>query len=63
MIKNSKVETILDKVQTPVYICEEALLRANLQRLAYVQEKSGAKILLALKGFDFKSLLDMVGDY
>ena len=63
MIKNSKLEKILDEVQTPVYICEEALLRANLQRLDYVQKQSGAKVLLALKGFAFKALFDMVGEY
>ncbi|MRI83935.1 MAG: carboxynorspermidine decarboxylase [Nitratiruptor sp.] len=47
----SRIEAVLDRLPTPVYVCEEALLEANLQLLDQVQRASGAKILVALKGF------------
>lgn len=36
---------------SPAYVVDDALLRKNLELLAQVQRDSGAKILLALKGF------------
>ncbi len=48
---------------TPMYICEEALLEKNLQLMEYVQRESGAKIILALKGFAMWSTFDLVGHY
>ena len=53
----------INSMQTPVYICEEALLEKNLKLLAHVQEKSGAKIILALKGFAMWSTFDLVSKY
>ena len=50
-------------LQTPIYICEEALLEKNLQLLRYVGEQSGAKIILALKGFAMFSTFDLVKRY
>lgn len=50
-------------IQTPAYICEEARLEANLRVLARVQKESGAKIILALKGFAMWSTFDLVGHY
>jgi len=50
-------------IKTPVYILEEKKLRENLQLLEYVQKQSGAKILLALKGFAFSASFDMVKEY
>lgn len=41
----------IDKIPTPCYVCEEKLLQKNLDLLNYVQLESGAKILLALKGY------------
>jgi carboxynorspermidine decarboxylase len=61
--KISYIEGILDQVQTPCYICEEALLEENLKLLAYVGEQSGAKVLLALKGFAFKALAPLIYKY
>ena len=49
--------------RTPYYICEEKLLRKNLELLKKVSDKSGAKILLALKGFAFSGLADLVSEY
>ena len=50
-------------LQTPVYVCEEALLEKNLELLDYVQKESGAKIILALKGFAMWSTFDLVSKY
>jgi len=53
----------LKKIKTPCYICEESLLEKNLQILDYVQKKSRAKIILALKGFAMWSTFDIVSKY
>ena len=50
-------------IQTPVYILEEKKLRKNLELLDYIQEQSGAKILLALKGFAFKASFPLIKKY
>ena len=51
------------QVKTPCYICEEKLLENNLKLLDYVQKQSGAKIILALKGFAMWSTFDLVKKY
>ena len=53
----------LDTLKTPAYICEEVLLEKNLQLLDYVQKQSGAKIILALKGFAMWSTFPLVSKY
>jgi len=53
----------ISSVNTPCYICEEELLEKNLQLLEYVQKQSGAKIILALKGFAMWSTFDLVSKY
>lgn len=53
----------IKNLQTPVYILEYKKLEKNLQLLDYVQKESGAKILLALKGFAFQSSFDLLGKY
>ena len=50
-------------IPTPAYILEEKKLRQNLELLAYVQKQSGAKILLALKGFAFKASFPLMREY
>lgn len=50
-------------IETPVYICEEAKLESNLNLLDRVQRESGAKIILALKGFAMWSTFGLVGRY
>jgi len=50
-------------VPSPCYICEEQLLENNLKILERVQKESGAKIILALKGFAMHSTFDLVGKY
>ena len=63
MNKISHIETVLEQIKTPAYVCEEALLEENLKRLREVSERSGATILLALKGFAFKALAPLVDEY
>lgn len=53
----------IEKIATPYYMCEELLLRKNLEILDYVQKESGAKIILALKGFAMWSTFDLVKKY
>lgn len=51
------------ELKTPYYLCEEKLLEKNLQLLDSVQQKSGAKIILALKGFAMFSTFELVAKY
>ena len=53
----------LEEIQTPFYLCEEELLEKNLKVLQYVQDKSGAKVILALKGFAMWSTFELVSKY
>lgn len=48
---------------TPMYICEEALLEKNLNLLGRIQRESGAKVILALKGFAMWSTFPLVAKY
>ncbi|MDD2533686.1 MAG: carboxynorspermidine decarboxylase [Eubacteriales bacterium] len=50
-------------VPTPCYIVDEELLNKNLEVLDHVQRRTGAKILLALKGFSMFSTFPQVGRY
>lgn len=53
----------INTIKTPCYICEEELLENNLKLLDYVQKESGAKIILALKGFAMWSTFALVSKY
>ncbi len=53
LIEQTSLPLDVTKVKTPAYVLEEAKLKANLRVLARVQAESGAKIILALKGFAF----------
>jgi len=48
---------------SPCYVVDERLLRRNLEILASVQERTGCKILLALKGFSMYAVFPLVGQY
>jgi carboxynorspermidine decarboxylase len=50
-------------LQTPYYLCEEELLERNLCILDDVQKRSGAKIILALKGFAMWSTFEQVAKH
>ncbi|MBU2956317.1 carboxynorspermidine decarboxylase [Paracoccus sp. 1_MG-2023] len=49
--------------QTPYYLIDMAKLRANMEKVAYLRERSGAKALLALKCFATWSVFDGMRDY
>lgn len=48
---------------SPIYVCEENLLEANLHLLEHIQKQTGVKILLALKGFAMHSTFDICKKY
>jgi carboxynorspermidine decarboxylase len=48
-------------VPTPCFVVDEVLLQRNLNTLASVKERTGCKILLALKGFAMWSTFPMLG--
>ncbi|MHA6686679.1 carboxynorspermidine decarboxylase [Mesorhizobium sp. A556] len=50
-------------MQTPYYLIDKAKLLRNLERIAYLREKSGAKALLALKCFATWSAFDFMRPY
>ncbi len=51
------------KIPSPAYVLEEKLLRKNLELIRGVQERSGAEIILALKGFSMYKMFPMVKEY
>ncbi len=53
----------LGRVESPAFVVDEAAIRRNLAVLADVGERSGARILLALKAFSMWSLGPVVGEY
>lgn len=48
------------QIPTPCYVCDEARLENNLKILDRVQQASGAKILLALKGYAMWSTFPLI---
>ena len=53
----------LGRVPSPCFVVDEILVQKNLQKLAYVQEQSGAKILAALKAFSMWKLAPLSAQY
>lgn len=53
----------INKLPSPCYLVDERLLENNLKVLNYVQEKSRANIILALKGFSMFSTFTLIGKY
>jgi len=53
----------ISQIPTPCFVLEEALLRKNLTLLQRVQKESGARVILALKGFAMWSVADLVREY
>ena len=52
-----------NKIKTPAYLVDFGLLEKNLKILAEVQEKTGANILLAFKGFAMWSAFPLIRKY
>jgi carboxynorspermidine decarboxylase len=50
-------------MKTPVFIVDEARIRKNCQTLTSVKERTGCKILLALKGFAMWPLFPLIREY
>lgn len=53
----------LNRIPSPCYLLEEEKLIANLELLKQVQDQSGCKIILALKGFAMWSTFPLIHDY
>jgi len=56
-------KTSYTNLPSPCWLLEESLLLKNLELLKYVKEKSGAKVLLALKGYALWKSFDMIKPY
>jgi carboxynorspermidine decarboxylase len=52
-----------DTIPSPCYLLEASKLRQNLQLIDWVQQRSGCKIILALKGFAMWSAFPIVREY
>ena len=59
----NRIFDTLNSVPTPAYVIDEKKIRENLSILKSVEEKSGAKILLAQKAFSAFSLYPMISEY
>ena len=53
----------LSRVDSPSFVVDAAKLRDNLRVLADIGERSGAKVLSALKAFSMWSTAPIVGEY
>src|SRR5690349_21660221 len=53
----------LSRVPSPCFVVDKAAIERNLAILADVRDRSGIKLLLALKAFSMWSLGDLVGEY
>lgn len=62
-MKDKDIDIDISALPSPAYLVDERLLTKNLETLNYVQEQSGAKILLAQKGFSMHSMYPLVGKY
>ena len=63
MNRNYAMLDSFEKLPSPAYVCEEELLEKNLKLLKRVQDETGVKILLALKGFAMYSTFDLCKKY
>ena len=65
MDENKEVNEVINidfnQVTTPCYVVDERLLQKNLDVLARVQNETGCKILLALKGFSMYATFPQIG--
>lgn len=53
----------ISKLPSPCYLVDERLLKKNLEILNQVQERTGAKIILATKAFSMFSTFPLIGKY
>jgi carboxynorspermidine decarboxylase len=60
MDRNYPLDLDLERVPTPCFVLDESALKNNLKILASVQDRTGCRILLALKGFSMFSVFPIV---
>jgi len=60
IIKNNN---ILNTIKTPAWVLNEKLLIKNLETIKYLKDKTGAKVLLALKGYSLWSSFNIIEKY
>lgn len=53
----------MTQLQTPYYLIDKARLRGNMEKIARLRERSGARALLALKCFATWSVFDFMRDF
>ena len=54
---------INEHIKTPAFVVDEDLIRKNCEVLASVKERTGCKILLALKGFALWPMFPVIREY
>ncbi|MCP4970128.1 MAG: carboxynorspermidine decarboxylase [Arcobacter sp.] len=60
---NDEIVENFEELPSPCFVCEEELLKKNLELLKEIQDKTNVKILLALKGFALWSTFDLCKKY
>lgn len=61
--KEDYPEFIIQQVKTPCYLISEDVLERNCKTLDWVQKKTGAKILLALKAYSLPATFPLLSKY
>ena len=56
------IETLLDRIETPCFVVDKALLRKNLAILDSVRKRAGVKILLAQKAFSMYAVYPLLAE-
>ena len=54
------IEALLDRIETPCFVVDKALLRKNLAILDSVRQRTGVKILLAQKAFSMYAVYPLL---
>ncbi len=62
-MKMNNIVNSIEELPSPAFVCEEKLLKKNLELLKKVQDETGVKILLALKGFALWSTFDLCKEF
>ena len=62
-MKSDITKEILNTLPSPCWLLEEKLLRKNLKILKNIKDKTGVKILLALKGYALWKSFDIAREY
>lgn len=56
-------KTVTDRVDTPCFLVSEAALRRNLEVIASVKKRTGAKLLIAIKAFAMHRTFPIIREY